>query len=417
MRRLLPILLALLIAAPAAAETLAITGVTAWTMTGPRPVEDATILVADGRIASVVAHGAVPAGARIVEGKGRIVTPGLIAAATQIGLGEVGGTAEEGSAGVAKGPLGAAFDLSYAVDANALTVQQARADGLAWAFLYPSGSAGAPFDGEGAVLRIGPSGAGVQRPRAAMFASIGSGSADAIGGSRAAAWQLLRNALAEARAWRPSAHVGGPRDQLLNRLDIAALSPVLAGSIPLVIQTDRLADIRQAIALARDEKVRLIIQGGAEAWAAAPELAAARIPVILDPFDDLPFSYDKIGARRDNATLLAKAGVQIAISVSGQGIHRSWNAAPAMREGAGYAVAAGLPYGEALAAITAGAAKIGGLPPGAGTLAAGGPADLVVWDGDPLEPSSAPVLVLLEGREVSLTTRQTLLRDRYAPRQ
>ena len=78
MRRLLPILLALLIAAPAAAETLAITGVTAWTMTGPRPVEDATILVADGRIASVVAHGAVPAGARIVEGKGRIVTPGPI---------------------------------------------------------------------------------------------------------------------------------------------------------------------------------------------------------------------------------------------------------------------------------------------------------------------------------------------------
>ena len=159
MRRLLPILLALLIAAPAAAETLAITGVTAWSMTGPRPVEDATILVADGRIASVVAHGAVPAGARIVKGKGRIVTPGLIAAATQIGLGEVGGTAEEGSAGVAKGPLGAAFDLSYAVDANALTVQQARADGLAWAFLYPSGSAGAPVPGEGAGLRIGPAGA------------------------------------------------------------------------------------------------------------------------------------------------------------------------------------------------------------------------------------------------------------------
>ena len=101
MRCLLPFLLALLAAAPAPAETLAITGVTAWTMTGPRPVENATILVTDGRIASVVAGGAVPPGARIVDGKGRIVTPGLIGAATQIGLGEVGGTAEERSAGVA----------------------------------------------------------------------------------------------------------------------------------------------------------------------------------------------------------------------------------------------------------------------------------------------------------------------------
>jgi len=416
MKRFLSIVAALLTASPALADTLAITNVTAWTMTSGKPVENATILVTDGRIGSIVANGPVPAGARMIDGKGRVVTPALIDPATQIGLGEVGAITEEQSASVGKGPLGSAFDLSFAVDPAALTIQHARADGLARALLYPDGSAGAPFDGAGAILRIGPADARIDRVRAAMFASIGSGSADAMGGSRAAAWQLLRNALAEARTYRTVPRGTGPRDQLLNHLDIEALGQVVAGTMPLVIQTDKLADIRQAIALARDEKIRLILFGGAEAWAAAAELAAARIPVILDPFEDLPFSYDKIGARRDNAALLAKAGVQIAFSVSAQGIHRSWNAAPSMREGAGYAVASGLSYADALAAITVAPARVMGLAPQTGALAPGTVADLVMWDGDPLEASTAPALVLLDGREVSLVTRQTLLRDRYAPR-
>lgn len=415
MKRLI-LLAAALFAAPAAvSETIAVTEVTAWTMTGREPVKNATIVVRNGRIASVEPGGAAPAGARVISGKGKVVTPGLIHAATQIGLGEVGGIAEEQGGSVSKPPLGAAFDISYAVDANALTIQNARAEGLARALLYPDGSAGAPFDGAGAILRLTPNDVQLERPHAAMFARIGSGSASSVGGSRAAAWQLLRNALSEARSHRPSREVRGPRDQLLNHLDIKALAPVLSGAMPLVIQTDKLADIRQAIALAREEKVRVIIFGGAEAWAAAPELAAARIPVIVDPFEDLPFSYDKIGARRDNAALLAKAGVPIAFSVSAQGIHRSWNAASSIREGAGYAVAAGLPCADALKAITSGAAQIMGLAPQTGTLTAGAVADLVMWDGDPLEPTSAPALVLLEGREISLATRQTLLRDRYAP--
>lgn len=415
MKRLAVLLAGLLSTAPLAAETIAITRVTAWTMTGRTPVRNATIVITDGRVRSVAADGTAPAGARIIDGKGKVVTPSLIDAATQIGLGEVGAIDEEQGASVSKGPLGAAFDLSYAVDPNAITIQQARADGLAQALLFPDGSAGAPFDGAGSILRLSPAGAQVERPRAAMFATVTGSSAASAGGSRAGSWQLLRNALLEARTYRAQPHAPGPRDQLLNHLDAEALAPLLAGTVPLVIQTDRLADIRQAIALARDEKIRVIIFGGSEAWAAAAELAAARIPVILDPLDDLPFSYDKIGARRDNAALLAKAGVEIAFSVSAQGIHRSWNAAPAMREGAGYAVAAGLSYAEALEAITSGPARIMGLAPQAGSLAAGSPANLVVWDGDPLEPASAPSLVLLDGKEISLVTRQTLLRNRYAP--
>lgn len=414
--RALAIAAALLVAGPAAAEPVAITGATVWTMTDPNPIENATVVVDQGRILSVRAGAPPPAGARVIDAKGQVVTPGLVHAATQIGLGEVGGIAEERGTRVEGGPLGPAFDIQYAIDPEAQTVRQARADGLARALVFPDGSGSAPFDGIGAMLRLVPGELIMERPRAAMFATVGGGAAASIGGSRAAGWQRLRNALDEARAYRQAPNGGKPRDQILNHLDAEALTPVLAGEMPLVIQCNRLSDIRQAIALARDYRLRLILFGGAEAWAAADALAAARIPVILDPLAGLPDTYDTIGARSDNAALLAKAGVRIAFSVSGQGIYRSWNAAPSLREGAGLAVAAGLPYRTALAAITSEAAGLLGLDSRAGTLAPGAQADLVIWDGDPLEPSSAPTLVMVGGQEVPLTTRQTLLRDRYAPR-
>jgi imidazolonepropionase-like amidohydrolase len=408
------IVIALVFALPAHAETIAITGAKAWTMTSSTPVENATIVVTDGRIVSVTPGGAIPSGARAIAAEGRVVTPGLIDAATQIGLSEIGG-AGLGDEAIAKGPLGAAFDLSYAIDANALTIQQARADGVARALLLPGGSAGEPFEGRGVLLHLLPGADIVELPRAVMSAGAGAGSASASGGSRGATWQLIRNALDESRAYVKHSKNLAPRDQLLNHLDAAAIAPVAEGKIPLVIEANRESDIRQALALSHDYPVRVILLGGAEAWRVAKLLADAHISVILDPFDELPMSYDQLGARRDNAALLAKAGVTLAFSVSAQGIHRSYNAGPAMREGAGVAVANGLSYFEGLAALTVGPARILGIERRAGTLASGSDADLVVWDGDPLEPSTAPTLVMLAGREVSLVTRRTLLRDRYAP--
>jgi imidazolonepropionase-like amidohydrolase len=402
----------LLASTPAAASITAITGATVWTMTSDRPVEDATILIENGHVLSVTAHGPVPAGAARIAADHDTVTPALVDAATQIGLGEVGGIAEERRAQVDSGPFGAAFAVAYGFDQEDQAVRQARADGVAWAMIYPDGSGSAPFAGAAAVVRLGHDVARVSLPKAAMVVTIGGSSASREGGSTGAAWQLLRNALDESRSYSPSA---APRDQLLNHLDAAALKPVLAGALPLVVRCDRLADILQAIALGHDYGLKIVIFGGAEAWAAARELAAAAIPVIIDPMATLPDSYDTLGARPDNAALLARAGVPLAFSVSAQGIYRSWDAGPSMREGAGLAVASGLPYGASLAAITSNAAKLLGLPAGTATLAPGSAADLVVWDGDPLEPASAPVVVLIDGRAVSQVTRQTLLRDRYAP--
>lgn len=401
---------ALLLASPLSAAPTAITGATVWTMVGEKPLQGATIIIDQGRIVSVSVAAQVPEGALRIDASHRIVTPALVDASTQIGLGEVGGIDEERRGRVDSGPLGAAFNVAYGFDPEDQSLSQARADGIAWALIDPDGSGNAPFDGTAALVRLDSRHPSVQQSRAAMLVTIGGRSAARVGGSTAAAWQLLRNALDEARNYQPLL----PSSELINHLDAAALKPVLEGAIPLIIQCDRLADIEQAIAVARDYHLKVVLFGGAEAWAAARELADAQISVILDPLATLPDDYDRIGSRPDSAALLAAAGVRLAFSVSAQGIYRTWDAGPAMREGAGLAVASGLPYVLGLRAITSSAAQLIGLPANAGTLVPGARADLVIWDGDPLEPSSAPSVVMIGGEKVSPITRQTLLRDRYA---
>jgi imidazolonepropionase-like amidohydrolase len=392
----------LLMASSVQADPMAITGAEVWTNATDQPIKNATIVISAGQIVSIQSAEPPPPGARVIEAAGRVVTPPLDAAATQIGLVEVASASDTDDRAVQSGPLGAAFDVSLGVDANDLAVQQARAAGVARALVFPGPAGNGIFAGQAARLNLAERSDIVERARAALFMSAGGSAAHTAGGSRAAIWGQLRNALAEARSLRGLPSPFKPRDQLLNHLDLAVVA-------------QREADIRQALAVARDFGISVVIVGGAEAWRAAIELASRRVAVILDPLEELPVSYDTVGARRDNARILAAAGVTIGFMVSGQGIYLSYNVGPALREGAGIAVANGLPYAQALRAITQNARRIWLDPVPGGTLVAGAAADLVIWDGDPLEPASAPVAVFLKGKEISLRTRQTLLRDRYRP--
>ncbi|WP_303831858.1 amidohydrolase family protein [Asticcacaulis taihuensis] len=398
----------LLLPTAASAQDLAITHAEAWTMSGTGKVSDATVVVHDGRIVSVSAGGAVPANATVIDAGGRMVTPGLMNAATQLGLVETGSADETNDKSSSNTTLGASFDIQYALNSNSVLLPVARADGLTRAVSYPGAAGTAPFMGQAATIHLTETGDILERPQVAMYVQIGSATLSAAGGSRSAQWQLLRNALTEAGRYQ-----AGKPDQPISRLDAEALQKVLKGQL-LVILTQRESDIRQAIALAKDFRLRVAVMGADEAWRCADALAAAKIPVILDPMDNLPISFDQIGARLDNAAILGKAGVRMAFYASGNTIYLSYDAGEAMREVAGLAVANGLPYDQALAAMTQGPATIFGLSDHYGTLAKDQDADLVIWDGDPLEPGTYPWKVFVQGREASLETRQTLLRDRYA---
>lgn len=392
------------------AQTVAIVHAKAWTLTADTPIDDATIVVTDGRIVSVAASAPAPAGARIVDAGGRTVTPGLMHAATQLGLVEVGfatETVDHSAKPSVPGAPGAGFDVQYAINSNSALIRLARADGLTRAVSYPGGSGVPPFAGMGALLRLVENGEVLERSRVGVFATIGNRSAAATFGSRSAQWQLLRAALDAAKA-----NLAAAATPLTRPPDTLALESVLTGKNPLAISTHRESDIRQAARLARDYGIRVVVIGGAEAWRAANELAAAKIAVILDPMTNLPASFDEIGARIDNAALLHKAGVPIAMSLGGV---QSYNAGASLREGAGLAVANGLPYVEGLRSITSTPAQIWGVADRQGTIAPGLDGDLVIWDGDPLEPASLATAVFIQGREVSLVTRQTELRDRYLP--
>jgi imidazolonepropionase-like amidohydrolase len=399
----------------ARAETIAIVHAKAWTLTAATPVENATVVVSDGKIASVAAEGAPPAGARVIDAKGRPLTPGLVHPATHLGLLEVSAATDTVDTGTKAASLGADFDVQYAINPNSALVQLARADGVTRAVSYPVRSGIPPFAGLGALLRFRDSGDVVESGGAGVFVSIGNhrGEGD---GSRAAQWELLRHELDAAKtAASPAAGSSSTNASSKRDPEVLALEPVLSGKVPLAISTNRESDIRQAIKLATDYSLHVVIIGGTDAWMIRHALAAAKIPVIVDPQDNLPANFDQLGARLDNAALLHAAGVTVATAVL-SGIHQSYNAGESLREGAGLAVANGLPYVDALRSITVVPAEIWGIAGRCGTIAPGKDGDLVLWDGDPLEPSSAAVTVWVAGKEVSLVTRQKELRERYLPK-
>ncbi|MFP2910521.1 amidohydrolase family protein, partial [Pyxidicoccus sp. 3LFB2] len=243
----------------------------------------------------------------------------------------------------------------------------------------------------------------------AMHINLGRTGRDAVSGSRARVLERLRELLFDAREYgrrKADYEQRRMRDVAASRLDLEALQPVLAGRLPVVMRADRVSDLRAALSLAKEYGLKLILAGGSEAWMVAPELAAAKVPVILQPTQNLPADFDRLNSRGDSAALLRAAGVQVLFSVLGE---------PAMvrtlAQEAGNAVAWGLPHTDALRAVTQDVAVAFGLD--TGRIAPGAPADLVLWNGDPLELGSRPVGMWLGGRQVPLTSRQQALFDKY----
>lgn len=400
-----------LAAAPAQAEDIAIVGATVHVEPG-NAIEGATVLVRAGRVSAVGKDVAVPAGVRRIDGAGKVVTAGLIEASTRLGLIEVG-LEESTREGVFGGQNGGAGDVVHAAyrvtdgfNPTSVAIPVARAGGVTSAMVVPFGGL---IAGTGAWVSLGRGASAVQSP-VAMYAALGEASLDSADGSRGMALMRLRELLADAVEYgrrRREHERNQTRPFAAGRLELEALLPVAQGRVPLVVRVHRSADILAAIQLGRETGARVIIEGGTEAWMVAGELAAAGVGVIMDPTANMPGSFDRVHVRDDAATVLAAAGVDVAISTLGDAAR-----ARRIRQFAGIAVANGMRPEQALAAITTVPAKLFGVED-RGRIRAGVVADLVVWSGDPLELSTRAEQVFIGGEEQDIRSRQTELLERY----
>lgn len=394
---------------PARPETIALTNARLHDGTGRPVVEGATIVMRNGRIVEAGATVRPPAGARIVELGGRDVTPGLFDSFGSLGVEEVDLEAGADDHEIASDELSSAVRIIDAFNPRSIVAEVNRAEGVSYAVIAPASATyvtkkGQVVPGRVAVVALHDPAGVARRPDAGLVFVFGQDGADLSGGSRAVALAKLRDLLDEARLYRRE-----PTRPFYRRpaADLEAVGGVLDRRTAILALANRAADIEKLLELGRDYRVRLVIVGGAEAWLVASALAAADVPVILDPTLNLPATFDTVNARSDAATILHKAGVRLAIAFP------DWKNARNARQSAGWAVAQGLPHEAGIAAITGNPAAIFGLDHTIGTLKAGADADLIVWDGDPLEVTAFPTRIFSRGREASLVSRQTLLRERY----
>lgn len=403
--------------APAAfAQDFAITNATLGTGDGSAPIEHGTVVVRAGKVVAAGAGIAVPAGVQAIDGSGKWVTPGLFSAVTDLGLWDVDAVDDSNDLAAPKSPFNAALDVTTALNPSSEHIAISRAGGVTRASVTPF-NGGSIFAGQGALIDLGADAALVIRPRAFQYVELGEAGARLAGGSRVAAHTVLRNALREARE-AAALPAGAQRqgDVLLTRADALALAKVVDGTQTLYVGVERAADIRTVLALKGEfPRLDLVLVGATEGWLVAPEIAAAKVPVVTMPMRDLPATFETLAATMSNVGRLKKAGVKVAIGLF-EGMDQPRNAP----QQAGNLVAltripgaTGLTWGEALAAITSVPADISGLAGKAGVLAPGAVGDVVLWDGDPLELSSAPVEVWIDGVKQPLDNHQSRLRDRY----
>lgn len=390
------------------AQTIAITGGTVYPVSGPK-IDNATVLIRDGRIAAVGTSVAVPAGATRIDAGGKWVTPGLIESGGTLGLTEINAVQGTNEAFQRTSEVAASFNVAEGINPASTLIPVTRIEGITTALTWPQGhliaGQGVMIDLDGATIEAML----VKASPAAMLATLSEQSKDEGGGSRAGAAARLRRVFDDALEYarRRTDYTRAQMQQLAaGAADLEALGPVLRGQLPLVVVANRRSDIETALRIAREYKVRLILAGAAEGWTVADRIAAAGVPVLVQPLNNIP-TYDGLGARYENAALLAQAGVKVAL------LENDTHNARNLRQQAGNAVAYGMTWEQALRAVTLSPAEVFGVADRYGSLEPGKVANVVVWTGDPFEFSTGVEHVFIRGKEIPLRSRQTELMERY----
>jgi imidazolonepropionase-like amidohydrolase len=368
------------------------------------------ILINDGVIAKI-SKTTVPYADKVYDAKGKIITPGFIAPDTQLGIVEIGALSVTRDDEASIYSIG--FSIHDAFNPNSVLIPWNRANGITSAITLPRNTS-SPIGGLGSFFLLDSNLDISSEADIAMIGRFGgSGSS-----SRAETLALIDDMLSFASSLdKKDMSSDASIDEVIDDSslashmdfkprDVKALYMLVNDNLPLIIKAHRASDIIKLIELKNTYNLNLIIMGAQEASLVADKIVENNIPLIVNPINNIPNSFDELASNINMTPMLEKAGVTLMLNVS-----RSHNY-HLIRQGAGIAVANGMSYGGAIKALTSNVAKTFNLND-RGSIKVGNMADIVVWEADPLEPSSMPEKVFINGVDTDLTTRSTRLRDRY----
>ena len=361
------------------------------------------ILISDNTIVGIGTNLIIDGNTRVIEVNGLPVTPGLISPMSNLGIVEI--NALDVTRDDESDLLSAGFSIFNAFNPHSTVIPWNRSNGVTSAISTPSASS-FPIFGLGSSFVLDGSLEINGSKDIAMFGRLGSSY-----GSRAETLSILESLLEIGRMVKstPVEEIleMSLADQLeLQSQDIIALGKVVNDGLPFVLETNRAVDILQALALKEKYGLNLVLASVEEAPMVINQLKETNTPVIIDPMDNIPDSFDELGSSLELGKILDQAGIPIMFSTQ-----RSHNY-HLMRQGSGNAVAHGMSYESAIEGMTSRVAEVFNLNK-RGVLKTGNLADIVVWDGDPLEPASFPKIVMIEGKIQSLSSRSTKLTERY----
>lgn len=389
------------------AESFAITNATVHTVTEQGVLNNATVVVEDGKIIAINPDSVTAD--NVIDAEGKILTPGFIGSMNQLGLVEVGAVSRSRDARDKKADI--TFDASLAFNPRSTVIPYSRKGGITSNVVAPRGGDDM-FKGQTFVADLSGEFDSVRISNDNVIIDLGAKSK----GSRALALQKLQVKLEDAaeklakekskKDTKDKKEGKDKKDAKEPSREAKVINALLAGDKALVAYADRATDLLVLLKLKASYSLDLVLVGAADAVLIADKIAEAKVPVVMAALDNLPGSFDSLNASLENAAKLTNAGVNVALTVDGD-THNLYQ----LRFHAGNAIANGLSRADALAAVTANVADAFNLE--SGRVAVGQAADLVLWSADPFELSSSVAKIWIGGKEYSTESRQDKLRERY----
>ena len=347
----------------------------------------------------------------VIDASGMIVTPGFIATDTEIGIVEIGALSVTRDDRPSMYNIG--FSVFDAFNPNSTLIPWNRANGITSAITLPKYSS-SPIGGLGSFFDL-DSNLNISGIKDMVMVGRVGGSSS---GSRAETFALIEDLLdlafsIEPRVVKSNAEIIKFMSEMplvshldLQIRDIHALYKLANTDLPLIIESNRASDILKLIDLKNKYNLNLVIMGAQEATLVIEQLKDSDIPLIVNPINNIPNSFDELASNINASARLEDAGITLMFNAPRDHNYHL------IRQGAGVAVANGMSYSGAIKALSSNVSKTFKLG-SKGLIEEGASADLMIWDADPLEPSSMPIKVFINGVDTDLTTRSSRLRDRY----